>query len=122
MFVFVLLRMQLQRIPVVMAVGIAYVCSIVIQVIPYRHPYDLFLSAMELALAILSASVFLQVYKHPTLCLYPSRHIEAMISWIVFCGLLLLALVQEQAGLSYVADVMAKVIVLWASFCFGPGL
>ena len=86
------------------------------------HTYDFFLLFFEIILAMLAVAVFLQVYKRPFAVLSPDKHLEAITSWIIFAGLLLLSLVQGGAYLSLTAGGIARVIVLWASFLFGPGM
>ncbi|NLP36401.1 MAG: SpoIIE family protein phosphatase [Firmicutes bacterium] len=124
MAVFAVLRSQLRHLhlPLFLAVGIASVFSLLPQSLPYLHPYDVVLGGIEVALAMLGATIFLKVYQYAPFGLSPEKHIEAIVSWIVFTGLLLLAMMQEQSSLALAADVVTKLIVLWAAFCFGPGL
>ena len=84
--------------------------------------YDVLLLGMETGMAMLAVAVFLQVYQHPPATLYPERHIEGITSWVVFAGLILLSLMQGDTILSHLAGGVARVLVLWASFWFGPGL
>ncbi|NLM53182.1 MAG: SpoIIE family protein phosphatase [Firmicutes bacterium] len=124
MAVFAVLRTQLRhlRLPLFLAVGIASVFSLLPQNLPYLHPYDVVLAGMEVILAMMGAAIILRVYQYAPLNLSPGKHMEVIISWIVFSGLLLLALMQEQSSLALVADVIAKLIVLWTAFYCGPGL
>lgn len=84
--------------------------------------YDIILLGLETVMAMLAVAVFLQVYRHPPATLYPERHIEGVTSWVVFAGLILLSLMQGDTILSHLAGGAARVLVLWASFWFGPGL
>jgi stage II sporulation protein E len=86
------------------------------------YTYDFILLFFEVVLAMLAVAVFLQVFKRPLSALSPDKHLEAITSWIIFAGLLLLSLVQGGAYLSLTAGGIARVIVLWASFLFGPGM
>ncbi|MDW7649814.1 MAG: SpoIIE family protein phosphatase [Bacillota bacterium] len=117
------LGVQRVRIPLTILTGIALFAGALPRLWLHGfNTYDIMLLTMEVLLAMLAAAVFLQVYRHPPATLYPDRHIEGLTSWIVFAGLLLLSLVQGDTALSLLAGGIARVIVLWASFWFGPGL
>lgn len=88
----------------------------------YFHTYDLILLGFEVVLAILSVIVFAQVFRESFSNLFPERSIEGITSWVVLAGLILLSLVQGGSFLPLVAGGIARVLVLWASFLFGPGL
>lgn len=116
-------RLHKLRLPFVCVIGLSVMAGSFPRVwLNFFEPYDLLLLTLETVMAMLAAAVFLQLYKTPPASLYPDRHIEGITSWIVFLGLLLLALVQEQVYLTLVAGAIARMIVLWSSFWFGPGI
>jgi stage II sporulation protein E len=116
-------RVHKLRIPVTVTVGLAFLLGMIPRLwLSNFFTYDILLLILESAMAILATAVFMQVYKHPLPALRPDRNMEGLTSWIVFAGLLLLSLVQGGTMLSHVAAGLARVIILWASFAFGPGL
>ncbi|MBS4031858.1 MAG: SpoIIE family protein phosphatase [Clostridiales bacterium] len=114
---------RMSWLPVVPLVGLALLIGMIPRMwLGLLHTYDFFLLFFEISLAMLAVAVFLQVFKRPFAVLSPDKHLEAITSWIIFAGLLLLSLVQGGAYLSLTAGGIARVIVLWASFLFGPGM
>ncbi|HHU29321.1 MAG: SpoIIE family protein phosphatase [Bacillota bacterium] len=125
MSVFFLLRFRVKRfrIPFVLLAGLVYACSALPYLIAARQPYALLVMGLETLLAVLGTAVFLQVYAHPPAKLsFLSEQIEGIISWIVFAGLLLLALIHEDLALAFLASGIARVVTLWAAYCFGSGM
>ncbi len=88
----------------------------------YFQPYEVFLIVLEVILAVLAAVVFLQVFASSPAYLYPERHIEEITAWIVFLGLLLLAMVQTGEVLSAAAGGFARLVIIWTAYWFGPGV
>ena len=125
MLVFAGLRYKLSkpRLPLVLIIGIALVLGMFPGVwLRQLYTYDLFLLGLEAMLAMLAAAIFIQVSRHPLADLTPDKHIEGITAWIVFSGLLLLALMQGGGMLAQFGHGSARVIVLTASFAFGPGM
>ncbi|NLZ38930.1 MAG: SpoIIE family protein phosphatase [Firmicutes bacterium] len=122
---FILLRYRLHRIhlPYVICIALALMASALPRLwLNSFQPYDLFLTVIEVLLAMLAAAVFLQIQKCPFSILYSENQLEGFTSWIVFIGLLLLALIQENTIFTVVANTIARAIVLFAAYWFGPGL
>lgn len=123
MLFLLLLDRHLARLPYVVAIGMACTVGLIPRfTMSPPHTFDLFLAGLDVSLAMLAAMVFLQVHLHPPSAIHPEKHIEGITSWIVFLGLLLLSLVQQGTFLTRLAIGAARVITLFASFWFGPGL
>ncbi len=87
----------------------------------YFHPYDIVLLALEVVLVMLAVVIFEQVLSQRQF-LAGEKGVEGMVARVVFAGLMLLSLVQGGYYLPEVAGVIARAIVLWAAFLFGPGM
>ncbi|MCW3489143.1 SpoIIE family protein phosphatase [Dethiobacter alkaliphilus] len=125
MLVFGFLRYKLSRprLPLIVIVGLALPAGMLpVAWLSQFHTYDVLLLVLEAILAMLSAAVFMQVYRHPPAKLAPDKHIEGITSWIVFLGLLLLALMQGGGILTQVSQGLARLIVMAAALAFGPGM
>ncbi|NLZ92874.1 MAG: SpoIIE family protein phosphatase [Firmicutes bacterium] len=121
---FTLLRYHLRRfhLPYVVCIALSVMgCALPRLWLSSFQPYDLFLTVIEIFLAMLAAAVFLQVMKSPPRALYPENRLEGFTSWIVFIGLLLLAMIQENTIFTIGANTIARTVVLCASYWFGPG-
>jgi len=86
------------------------------------HTYDLLLLALETVLAVFAVILFRRVFRQPLSKLNIHKHTEDVTAWIVFLGLVLLSLTQGGAILAWLAGGVARALVLWASFLFGPGM
>lgn len=116
-------RLDKPRLPLTVAVGAALFFGSVPRLwLSHFYTYDILLLVLETGMAMLAAAVFIQVYKHSADGVLNDRHVEAITSWLVFAGLLLLSLVQGGTVLTHLAAGISRVIVLWASFVFGPGI
>jgi stage II sporulation protein E len=116
-------RISKFRLPFVLSVGVALLLSGLLRLwVANFYTYDILLLIMETAIAILAAAVFLKVYSHPFSSLSLEKHMEAVTSWVVFAGLLLLSLMQAGTSLVYVAAGVSRYIVLLSAFALGPGM
>ncbi|HZK25577.1 MAG TPA: SpoIIE family protein phosphatase [Oscillospiraceae bacterium] len=116
-------RARKVSLPYVMVISIALLIGAIPRIwLAHFQPYEIFLLSLEIVLATLATVVFIQVFNRSPAYLCPERHIEGITAWIVFIGLLLLAMVQAAEVLAVVASGLAKFVVLWASFWLGPGL
>ncbi len=114
---------RLSRLPAASLTGLALLAGTLPGIwLGQLHTYDYYLLFLEILLAMLAFAVFLQVFKKSFFLLTPENNLEAITSWIIFAGLLLLSLVQGGTYLSLLAAGIARIIVLWASFLFGPGM
>jgi len=116
-------RLDKPRLPLTVAVGFAFLLGSLPQLwLNNFYPYDILLLALEAAMAMLAATVFLQVHAYPRLQLAGDRNVEGITSWVVFAGLLLLSIMQGGSVLVPLAAVISRTIILWSAFALGPGM
>jgi len=123
MAVFAVLRYYVRRVrlPFAVVVGIAFSATSVLVRLPGLQPYDLLLAVPETLLAALGASVFAVVYNNPPRELFPAKDLEGSVAWVVFLGLLLLSLMQEEFFFVRAATGIAAMAVLCTAWWYGAG-
>jgi stage II sporulation protein E len=123
LFYLLMYRLPRIRLPFTVAVGAALLLGGLPRLwSAHFYSYDILLFVMETAIGVLAAALFLQVWRYSPASLSPEKNMEAVASWVVFAGLLLLSLMQGGTGLYYLAAGVSRYIILMAAFALGPGV
>ncbi|MBS4023889.1 MAG: SpoIIE family protein phosphatase [Dethiobacter sp.] len=110
------------KVPLPILAGVSLLAGYVPQLwFDYFHPYDVVLLCLEVLLAVLAVVIFEQVLSHRPV-LSGEKGVEGVVAWVVFAGLMLLSLVQGGHYLPLLAGAIARLLVLWSAFMFGPGM